>query len=529
MNYCVPTYFVVFLPLTVLAYQLAPQRHRWKVLLLASYFFFWSISRKLLLYLLVSTITIYHFGLWLDCILQKRSAAVQAVPRPERKSVKAYYEKKLRGILAAGVSLQIGLLLVLKYANFFCRNVDALLNLLNCPFQLPIPEFALPIGISFYTLQAVSYLFDVYRGSLQADRRLGRLALYMSFFPGLMEGPICRYSETAEQLWAGNPVTYHNLTFGIQRMLYGFFKKFIIADRLDLLVKTVFDGYRDLDGGMIALGMVCYTCQLYMEFSGVMDVVIGSAEIFDIRLPENFRQPFFSKSISEFWRRWHITLGAWFRDYIFYPVSLSRPMKQLAKNARKKVGNHFGPLCASAVALFCVWFCNGLWHGAAWSFLFFGMYHFVLILAGNIVEPFSRGWLAKLRIRREGRFWTTVQIMRTVILVNIGELFFRAHGLSAGLVMFQKMTGQFTLRSFRDGTFLTLGLDIHDFIIVIAMTLLVLGVSILHESGISLREEAATLSTPKRWTLYYILLLCIIIFGAYGVNYVPVDPIYAKF
>ena len=202
-----------------------------------------------------------------------------------------------------------------------------------------------------------------------------------------MEGPICRYGETAQQLWAGNPITYHNLTFGVQRMLYGFFKKLVIADRLNLLVVTVFDGYMDYDGGVIALGMVCYTCQLYMDFSGVMDIVIGCAEIFSVTLPENFRQPFFSRSVSEFWRRWHITLGTWFRDYVFYPLSLSEPLKRLTKSARKKWGNHFGPLCASAVALFCVWFCNGLWHGAAWCFLFFG---FIILLGFSLSRLWNR-------------------------------------------------------------------------------------------------------------------------------------------
>lgn len=529
MNYALPTYFLLFLPLTVLAYQLAPHRHRWKVLLLASWFFFWSISGKLLLYLIVSSGSIHHFGLWMDCVMEERKAAVRGLPRPERKAVKAEYQARLFSIVVLGAGVQLGVLLVLKYLPFALRSFNALSRLLHFPLHLRVPAFALPIGLSFYTMQAMSYLLDVYRGSIRADRSLARLAVYMSFFPVIMEGPICRYEQTAEQLWAGKSVTWHSLTFGIQRMLFGYFKKFLVADRLDLLVKNVFDGYANLDGGLIALGVLCYTCQLYMEFSGVMDMVIGTAEIFGVTLPENFRQPFFSRSISEFWRRWHITLGAWFRDYVFYPVSLTEPMKNLSKYGRQRFGNHFGPLLSSGAALFCVWFCNGLWHGAAWSFLFFGMYHFTMILAEQLIEPLAVPSLARLHIRREGGFWHTVQLLRTFLLINIGELFFRAHGLSAGLAMLRRMLTSFTLRSFRDGSFYALGLDGCDYAVCAVAIAVVFGVSLLHERGVHLRSELALWHTAPRWAVYWAALLLIIIFGAYGVNYVPVDPIYASF
>ena len=175
-------------------------------------------------------------------------------------------------------------------------------------------------------------------------------------------------------------------------------KKVIIADRLNPLVKNVFNHYTDFDGGVIALAAVCYTVQLYMDFSGSMDAVTGTAQILGVTMPENFRQPFFSKTISEFWKRWHITLGTWFKDYVFYPVVTLKPLEKLTSAARKRLGNHYGPLLASAVALFCVWFCNGLWHGAA-ELSLFGMYHFVLILGGNIIVPAGAGRQRELHIR----------------------------------------------------------------------------------------------------------------------------------
>lgn len=194
-------------------------------------------------------------------------------------------------------------------------NINNLLEILNVDFRFKIPKMLIPIGISFYTLQGLSYIFDVYKGKIDADTNLGRLALFMSFFPCIMEGPICRYNDTAIKLYDGEDLTYKNLAFGAQRILWGLFKKMIIADRLNPFIEKIFCEYNSLDGGVILLGAIFYTIQLYADFSGTIDVVIGSGELFGISLPENFRQPFFSKNISDFWTRWHITLGTWFRDY----------------------------------------------------------------------------------------------------------------------------------------------------------------------------------------------------------------------
>ena len=308
-------------------------------------------------------------------------------------------------MVAFAVMVHIGILLVLKYTPFFAGNLNTLFQVFRIPVTLAIPSFVLPIGISFYTMQAVAYIFDVYRRKIPADRNLLRLALFMGFFPQIMEGPICRYSETAEQLWEAPKLRYQNVTFGVQRILFGMMKKIIIADRLNLFIKNVFSGYESYDGFVIAVSAVCYTIQLYMDFSGTMDLVIGSGQIFGMKLPENFQRPFFSKTISEFWKRWHITLGAWFKDYIFYPLSMSKPLKKLTSRARKRLGNHFGPLLAGAIALFCVWLCNGLWHGSGWNYIFFGMYHFGLILAGSMVSPWWFG-LPGSCISREAAFPT---------------------------------------------------------------------------------------------------------------------------
>ena len=529
MTYCDIAYLAIFLPLTVLIYAIMPQKHRWKVLLLASYVFFWSISNKLIIYLLLSTASIYYFGIKLEKLQQKRNEVLKEAEKEQKKGIRAEYLKKQRRILTIGAILNLGVLLVLKYSAFIGGNINTLFATMNLSWKLTIPKFLMPIGISFYTLQAVSYLFDVYHEKIKADRNIGRLALYMAFFPQIMEGPICRYSETAENLWAGNKITYQNFKFGLIRIGYGVIKKMIIADRLNTFIKEIYLNYANYDGGIMWVGAILYTLQLYMDFSGVMDIVIGSGEIFGIKLPENFKQPFFSKNISEFWTRWHITLGAFFRDYIFYPLSLSEPLKKLTTNGRKKFGKHYGPLFASAIALFCVWFANGLWHGAAWSFIFFGMYHFSLILLGKIFEP-QLNWITdKLHINRENPIFKGFQIIRTTFLVFIGELFFRAHGLKAGFAMFTKMFTDFTFKSINDGTILKLGMDIQDFGVIAVFTLIVFVISILHEKDISVREKVSKKNIVIRWIFYYAIILAILIFGAYGTGYRPVDPMYANF
>jgi len=319
------------------------------------------------------------------------------------------------------------------------------------------------------------------------------------------------------------------MTFGAQRILWGLFKKIIIADRLNVLVETIFNGYQKYNGTIICVAMICYTCQLYMDFSGTIDVVIGSGEIFGIRLPENFRQPFFSKNVSEFWTRWHISLGTWFKDYVFYPLSLSKPLKKLTSKGRKHLGNHFGPLLSGACALFVVWLCNGIWHGVGWNYIFFGMYYFVLIIMASITAPLSQKVLASLHINKNSGIYTAWQIIRTIVLVNIGELFFRAKGIKAGLVMFSKMFTNFVPSTFVNGTLMKFGLDKHDFFAVVIATLIVLVIGILHEKNIHIREEIATKKPVVRWAFYYALIMSVIIFGAYGDAYAPAVMIYAGF
>ena len=244
-------YLLIFLP-AVLVYNVLPKKYRPIILLLASYAFFWSISRKLLVFLLVSTVSIHHIGLWLTAVQSERNDVLAKTERSGKKAVKALYIRRQRWIVFFAACVHVGTLLVLKYSGFFGRNINALLQTAGVGLSVPILKLMMPIGISFYTMQAMSYVFDVYRETTKADKNLGRLALYMAFFPTIMEGPICRYADDAEQLWEGRRSTLENLTFGTERILYGVFKKIIIADRLNIMIKTLYTGYADYDGGMMA-------------------------------------------------------------------------------------------------------------------------------------------------------------------------------------------------------------------------------------------------------------------------------------
>lgn len=525
MSYWRTSFLIIFLPAVIVLYNIFPKKYRWSVLLLSSYAFFWLVSRKLIIYILVTTLFAYAGGLWLDKIQKKRDLELQSVEKDKKKEIKQKYLKKQRRVAVVFSLVVLAVLVVLKYSGFILENVNSLLNLWHIN-NIPIPKLLLPIGISFYTLQVISYFVDVYKEKIKADKNLGRLALWISFFPQIMEGPICKYSDTAEQLWKCERTTYKNLTFGAQRILYGIFKKFLVVDRVNAFLIEIFNNYSNYSGGVVFFGMIIYTLQLYLDFSGTMDVVTGMGQIFGVNMPENFKQPFFSKSISDFWTRWHITLGAWFREYIFYPVSLTNGCKKITTSARKKLGNYYGPMIASSIALFCVWICNGLWHGAAWTFVFFGLYHFTLILLGNIFNPLFKKILNYLHINVKSYLYQGFQILRTTLLVCIGELFFRANTLKDGFNMFGKMISDLSLKN---DELLKLGLDVKDFILIISVVIIIFIISLLKEKGVNIREAISKKNIVIRWAIYYSLIVSIVIFGTYGLGYIPLDPMYANF
>lgn len=529
-SFCSLLFLGVFLPATLIAYGAAPCRLRPGVLLAASYLCFWLISGGLLALLLATTLITYVTGLALGREQERtRATAKQLRDRRERRALKHRSQTRMRLMIGLAAAISIGILVVVKYLGFLGEVGESVGELVGADWELKAPRLGIPIGISFYTLQALSYLFDIYRASLAPERNLGRFALYMSFFPQLMEGPICRYAEMAPQLAAGNPIRTGNLLRGLLRIAWGVAKIMIVAFRLNLFVQPVFEKFWSWDGTVVAVAAVLYTLQLYCDFSGTMDIVLGVGRIFGMRLPENFRQPLLSRTASEFWQRWHITLGAWLRDYVFYPVSLSAPVKAFARVARRAFSARTGSVLSGGIALFCVWTINGLWHGSGWQYLLFGMYYFVIILTSGLLEPVFARLRGVLRIDADAPWWHAVQIVRTVVIVCIGELIFRADGVIAGATMLESLVTDFSLASFVDGTLLEPGMDVADFVIVILFAIVLFGLDIARERGVMPPRPLIRHGALVSCGAIAALCLAAIIFGAYGDGYIPLDPIYAQF
>ena len=515
MSYHLLAYFAIFLPVVILIYQITPQKFRWMILLAADYVFFWMISGKLILYLLFATIMTHYIGLWLETAAQAGGSAKQVT-------------KRKRKVLAFGILVNLTILIILKYFNFFGENLSALSNMLSLGWEYKKIDFMVPIGISYYTLQTIAYMTDVYRGTIPAEKNIVKIALYLSFFPQIMEGPISRFSETAEALWSGKRIEFENIKFGYQRIVYGLLKKIVIADRVAPVVIKVFKHYDTYDGSIVLFGAVCFTIQLYMEFSGCMDIIMGSGQIFGVTLPENFRQPFFAKDASDFWHRWHITLGTWFKDYIFYPVSLAKPVKNFAKKVKNRFGRGVSKFVAPFAALFCVWSCNGLWHGPHWTYIFYGMYYFVLIFLENILEEPVTKLTAKLKINREGKGYRIFRLIKLLVIVNLGEMFFRAETVGTGFAMLGRILTNFHITELGDHIY-SLGMDYYDAAVALIGILIVLVVDILHEKNIQIRKAILGWALPARWVFWYAAIFIVIIFGAYGAGYTVVDMIYAGY
>lgn len=530
MAYHTVLYLFIFLPAVLLAYQVTPKRFRGYTLLLAGYGFFWMISHRLLIYLLGTTVFTHYIGVFLGQIKQEKKEALdECADKEEKKKIQGRYKRKERRILIFGILTLLAVLGYIKYCHFFLENVNGLLGSFGVGRKLLIRRIIAPIGISFYTLQAIGYMVDVYWEKVSSNQPLKKVALFLAFFPQIMEGPIALYEQTAHQLWEGKSLTGKNISEGSLRILWGLFKKMLIADRLFLPVKIIFDQYQQYHGVIIAIGAIAYTTQLYMEFSGTMDIILGTGKMFGVSLPENFCQPFAAKNAAQFWRRWHITLGVWLKTYIFYPASVSGIVKKWNRFGKKKFGKYIARMGVSAMALFPVWLCNGLWHGPRWSYIFYGMYYFVVLLTEEALEPVKKKVLTGFHLKEEALYWIVPQRLKTWIIIFTGELFFRANGLRAGMHMFASMFKEFSLRPLYDGTLLNFGLDKADLGVIVIGCAIVAIVGFCREHGLIRRQSIGEFNLPVRWAAYYALILAVVIFGAYGIGYQQVDLIYAGF
>ena len=487
--------FLIFVGIAVIGYYLIPKRFQWIWLLIFSYIYYASSGIKILFFLLYTTITTYGTGRLLDRVNHK------GLPRNEAKSRK-------RRILIGCMLLNFGMLAVLKYTNFAIENVNAIFHA-GISFQ----KLILPLGISFYTFQSMGYIIDVYWGKYEAEKNPFRFALFVSFFPQLLQGPIGRFDRLARQLYEQHSFDLLKAQYALQLMLWGFFKKLVLADRAAVVVNQVFQNYTQYSGVTNIVAVLMYSIQLYMDFSGGMDVVMGVAALFGVELDQNFKRPYFATSITDFWHRWHITLGTWMKDYIFYPVSLSKWMGKFGKWSKKAFGKKTGrvvPICVANIIVFLV---VGIWHGAAWKYIAYGLYNGLIIAISSLLAPLYRKGFEKFHINPKSGAWHVVQILRTFLLVNISWYFDMAVSLSAAFAMMKSTVTGFSLATLTDGSLMMLGLDKLDYMILAMGCLVVFLISFLKERGIQIRESLGRKPLVIRWAVYGMLVFGIPMFG----------------
>lgn len=517
MTFLTTVYFV-FLLAGLAAYYLMPAKHRWTVLLIMSYIYYFSYRIKGAVFLVFTTITVYVLGRVLESIQDKAALYMtqnkEVLSRDEKKQYKAKIKHQKRLVTAAALLLNFGMLAAVKYSGLAVSGLNLILSRAGMDVQLPVFSILMPIGISFFTFQAASYIIDVYQGKYKSEKNIFKFALFVSFFPQIMQGPIGRFDRLAPQLFRGNKYSLKNIQFGAQRIGWGLFKKLLLADRAGIFVSAVFKDAYAANGALSVAAVLMYSIQLYMDFSGGIDVVIGTAQMFGIRMDENFRQPYFSKSIGEFWRRWHITLGAWMKDYIFYPFSLSKGANKLTKWGKKHLGNHLGrtlPICLSNLLIF---FIVGVWHGAEMRYIAYGIYNGIIIAVSNLLEPVYKKGLNAFHINAESTGWRAVQMIRTFILVNIGWVFdCSISGLRAGLHTIKVMFVNPDFAQLTSGFIEKVGLTALDYAVLAAGCVVVLIVSILKEKGVNIRESLAAKAIPVRWLVYYGVFAAIMILG----------------
>ena len=482
--------FLLFVAVSVLVYYIVPHKFQWLVLLCFSYIYYLAGGVRYVGFILFSTLVTWGIAL--------------AVEKAEAGGS----HKSARNFLVLGLILNFGMLGVIKYTNFMIENLNALFHM-----NLRGMEILLPLGISFYTFQSSGYLLDVYWKRCDAERNPVKYALFVSFFPQILQGPIGRYSRLAHQLYEPHKFEGKNITRGFERILWGFFKKMILADWAAVFVDAIFDN-PDQYSGLAIFGVLFYTVQLYADFSGGMDVVIGIASMFGIELDENFKRPFFSISITDFWHRWHITLGTWMKDYVFYPFSLSKAMNKLGKFFKKHSKTRFGKYMAKALPIcladLLIFFIVGVWHGAAWKYIVYGMYNGIIMSFSSIMAPVYEKMFKITHINKTARWYRGWQIIRTFILVNISWYFDNAATLTDA---FRLMGNTFKHASFSmDAVVKMFGSQL-DLIILLAGCLVWLIISILKEKGIVIREALDRKPLIIRWAVYIALVMSVAMLG----------------
>lgn len=519
--------FAAFVAVTFILFIITNKKYRPAVLLGASLVYYAVNSRYLVAVVILLALTAFA-----ACILiSKKDEYFQSkrkeLDKEERKAMKNKTKKQKRQILAVECVIAFGMLVGFKYLGFLTQIFNSI-SLSFSSFSFSAPAVIMPLGISYYTLSVVGYVTDVYQGKIKAEKNFINFLLFTVYFPHIIEGPIASYKNFAPQLENMEIVSFDGFMSVAERILLGLVKKMIIADRAAIVANVVFDNPENYHSVSSAVGILMYVLYIYFDFSGCIDLVSGISEMFGIKLAQNFRHPFFSRSVQEFWRRWHITLGEWIRNYIFYPLSLSR----LNKNASSFLGRHIKSnyLRTTLQMLFpllFVWLFTGIWHGAGWKYILYGLYYYVILASGLLLEPLFEKLCNKAHINRESRGYHIFCTVRTCVLVAVGLTLFRADTTQQAFAIVAsvfRFGGAGELASL----YAEASLSVLDYAVIAFFTAFAAFISFKEERGTDIYDVLRK-HKVLRWVSCTAAVIALLALGVYGVAYTAQPFVYAQF
>ena len=489
-------HFLLFLTILVLVYYLAAAKDRWVVLLIGSLLFaIFGGGIQVVLYPIAMTALAYGTAI----IIENVDATL----------------RKRRCFLSIAVLILVAVLTLIK-----C----------DVKFQWEFMDVVFPIGISYYTFSLISYLADVYWGNDKAEKNPFKLLLFVIFFPKIMQGPIARHNRLAEQLTAKHTFVYRDFCFGAQLVIWGVFKKLVIAERAGVIVTQVFGNYENYGGGILFVALLLEAVQLYCDFSGYMDIATGVSRMFGIALEQNFNHPFFSKSAAEFWRRWHITLGTWFKDYVYMPVSflISPKMTKVKDWVKKHIGKQASKSVMTVIPLAVVWVLTGLWHGTGLPYIVWGIYWGCLIIFSSLFSKSVGRFMERLHINTQSSSWRMFQMIRTFLLFCLGQLITVPGDLAVTFEILKKYITDIRIWELVDGTIYMLGLDRVNFQLMLLCIGILWAVEVMQEK-IRIRESVAKWNFVFRCLFYCDEICDVIVFGMYGTSYDSNEFLYMNF
>lgn len=516
--------FIAFLIAFIICYYTVFKQFQWQFLLFAGLVFYFYAGKAYLIYMALVTAGVWFASLKIDDIyvnISKRNSEVKEGKKSQFKT-----SNKQKKWLYFGLIFSLGTLIVVKYADFVIANINLVSSAFTGGEGFKFLNLILPMGISFYTFKSISYLVDVYRKKYRVQRNFFKFALYISFFPQLIQGPISRFDHISESLFTRHNYNHKSFVRGLYRLLWGYFKKMVIADRILPAVLTIVSDSETYNGAFALMGIMFYAVQIYADFSGGIDITIAIAEMLGIKVEENFIRPYFSKNVKEYWRRWHITMGAWFRDYVFYPLSVSTFMLKLSKFSRKRLGKSIGKRVPVYISALMVWFLTGLWHGAGWNFVVWGLLNGLCILISDELKPVFAAFHKLIPIKKlPFRAYDAFSAIRTVFIMSSIRML-DCYG-DVG-VTFKAFFSIFWVNNWGKAVVTDLGITTADYL-VLAVGVVILFVVSLASRTIDIRDRILAKNEIVWYPVLALLLVTILIFGVYGIGYDSSQFIYNRF